>query len=267
MVVLGKAADLLELDSASATRSLEHSTCLPAGRGCRPASRCWSSAGLPAFGCRHIRRALLEVPPGWCAALRSLFLAAWFFGTPLCRRRSTALLRTPPPGLRMAVLEFRHQKGGQTPFATGVPACGVLPKAACIFAGAGLCVVVVDVRICEELGRAKTKDMLESLSGGVLNCRGLNPPGGGLLSQIQISERFVFTWLWPLSAPALFEQTPHRSTSRYPKNPPVTPIYASRDFPSLSMTFFGSCGLPPGPPPPPIIPPPRVIHDSAQPLF
>ena len=64
MVVLGNEADLLELDSASATRSLEHSTCLPAGRGCRPASRCWSSAGLPAFGCRHIRRALLEVPTG-----------------------------------------------------------------------------------------------------------------------------------------------------------------------------------------------------------
>ena len=63
-VGLGKQADLLELDSASAARSLEDSTCLSAGRGCRPASRCWSSAGLPAFGCRHIRRDLLEVPTG-----------------------------------------------------------------------------------------------------------------------------------------------------------------------------------------------------------
>ena len=63
-VVLGKQADLLELDSASATRSLEDSTCLSAGCGCRPARRCWSSAGPPAFGCRHIRRDLLEVPTG-----------------------------------------------------------------------------------------------------------------------------------------------------------------------------------------------------------
>ena len=234
MVVLGKAADLLELDSASATRSLEHSTCLPAGRGCRPASRCWSSAGLPAFGCRHIRRALLEVPPGWCAALRSPFLAACFFGTPLCRRRSTALLRTPPPGLRMAVLEFRHQKGGQTPFATGVPACGVLPKAACIFAGAGLCVVVVDVRICEELGRAKTKDMLESLSGGVLNCRGLNPPGGGCCRKFK-SLSFLFLLGCDRCLPP--HSLSRRRTAALPdilRTPPLlryTPRVISRRFP------------------------------------
>ena len=121
----------------------------------------------------------LRSPPGFGAALRSPFLAAWFFGTPLCRRRSTALLRTPPPGLRMAVSECLHQKGAQTNFAIAVPTCGVLPKTTRILAAAGFWVVVVDVRICEELGRAKTKDMLESLSGGVLNCRGLNPPGGG----------------------------------------------------------------------------------------
>ena len=38
---------------------------------------------------------------------------------------------------------------------------------------------VVQVRICEELGRAKIKDMLDLLSGRVLNCCGLNLSGGG----------------------------------------------------------------------------------------
>ena len=232
-----------------------------------------AAAALPVaagarLGCLHSAAAIsvvlyLRSPPGWCAALRSLFLAAWFFGTPLCRRRSTALLRTPPPGLRMAVFECLHQKAAQTFFASAVPTCGVLPKTPRALEDAGSWVVVVDVRICEELGRAKIKDMLELSSGVVLNCCGLNHSGGGVCRKFKsLIFCFCFFCLWPFSAPAHFEQTPHRSTSRHLKNPPAFLIHASFAFPPLSLTLFGSCGIPSPSPPPPRIPSPRVIHDS-----